>query len=217
MMKFFRRLIKWIWRGLLLLLLLILAIIVALQFPAVQTRLAAYVTAQLSARTGTEIAVSRVGIRLPRSVSLKEVYVEDMQADTLLYAGELNIDVYLSALLRNHVEIRTLNLRDATVYMTRLEPDSLFNYDQLIRAMGSDPGGEVRVDNDASIPERQASNGHPGEEEPLAEPTVKQDPTGASTWTFDVGAVRLDNLRFRYADYFSGLDVQLQLEHIHTP
>jgi len=214
MMIFFRRLIKWIWRGLLLLLLLIVVMAVALQFPAVQTRMAAYVTAQLSARTGTEVTVSRVGIRLPRSVTLKEVFVEDMQADTLLYAGALHIDVHLGGLLRNHVQIRALNLRDATVYMCRLEPDTLFNYDQLIRAMGNDTGGEAAVENDVAMPGRHASNGNYEETAPLVEPT--EETQDASTWTFDVGALRLDNIRFRYADHFSGLDIQLQLEHIHT-
>ncbi len=216
MMNFFRRLIKWIWRGLLLLLLLILGIIVAFQFPAVQTRLAAYVTAQLSARTGTEITVRRVGIRLPRSVSLKEVYVEDMQADTLLYAGELNIDVYLSALLRNHVEVRTLNLRDATVYMTRLKPDTLFNYDQLIRAMGSAADDSGGSHNDAVVADSHLSNVQQGDTAHLPDQSAKKDPNSAPAWTFDVGAITLDNIRFRYADYFSGLDFQLQLQQIHT-
>ncbi len=213
-MIFIRILLRWMWRVLLLLFVLMLAIVVALQFPVVQTRLAAYVTAQLSARTGTEVSVSRVGIRLPRSVSLKEVFVEDMRKDTLLYAGELNIDVHLCGLLRNHVKIRTLNLRDATVYMTRFKPDTLFNYDQLIRAMGNDPGAMAVDEYDSAITDSHLIDGNHLEAVPLAEPTEQtQD---VSNWTFDVGALRLDNIRFRYADYFSGLDLQLQLKHIHT-
>ncbi len=127
MMKFVRGLIKWVLRSLLILFLLIIAVLFALQFPAVQTRLAGMVTSHLAERTGTEISIDRVGIRLPKAVSLKGVYVEDMQADTLLYAGEINIDVHLPGLLRQHVEVKQLILRDATVNMLRLDPDTLFN------------------------------------------------------------------------------------------
>ncbi len=216
MMKVIRRLVKWMLRGLLFLFLLIMAALVALQFPVVQTRLAAYVTTELSARTGTEVSVGRAGVRLPRAVSLKEVYVEDMQADTLLYAGELNIDVYLSGLLRSHLEVRILTLRDATVSITRLEPDTLFNYDKLIRAMGSAEGHGADGHDEAAWDDPHASNVWHGDSSPCVGQSEQQDAPGGSPWTFDVGAIQLDNIRFRYADYFSGLDVRLQLEQIHT-
>ncbi len=216
MIKFIRRLIRWLLRGLLFLFFLIIAIVVALQFPAVQTRLAAYVTTELSARTGTEISVGRAGVRLPRSVSLKEVYLEDMQADTLLYAGELNLDVYLSGLLRSHLEVRTLNLRDATVFITRLESDTLFNYDKLIRAMGRVEDHGADGHDGTAWDDPHASDVRHGGSAPSVGQSEQQEEPDATPWTFDVGCIRLDNIRFRYADFFSGLDVLLQLEQIHT-
>ncbi len=197
-MRFVRKFIKWFLRGLLILLLLVFLIIVALQFPAVQTRVANVVTRELASRTGTGISIERVGVRIPKAISLKGVYLEDYKADTLLYAGELSLDVQLFGLLRNHVDVKEIALRDATVNLLRSEPDTLFNYQILLNAMSGDPATQPQSGYESTDEEM-----HPDSDE-------------AAPWTFDVGNIRLDNIRFRYADYFSGIDLLVAMEALHT-
>ncbi len=199
--------------GVFLLLFLLLA---ALQFPAVQTYLAGKVTQNIAKRAGTEIFVKRIGVRLPGAISLQGVYLEDHKADTLLYAGKINIDVRLLGLLRNHVGVQRLQMSDVTVNMLRFTPDSLFNYDTLIRSIAGEQPDRSAFSSGAT------ENGYlPGNKKMPASSRLSQKPDDPSPgedshWTFDVGNIDLKNIRFRFADHFSGLDLSVQLDELQT-
>lgn len=179
------------------LLLLIVLLLIALQFSAVQTFVARKATEIISERTTTEVSIERIGIKLPKAISLRGLYVEDMQRDTLLYVGELTIDVRMLALLRNNVNVNKLELKDATVNITRLHPDTLFNFDYLLMALSGE-GEEAFHETEVIAPDDDSA------------------PAKATPWGFAVDVIRLKNIHFRFADHFAGMDMQVHLGEFQT-
>ena len=67
---------------------------VVLSLPAVQTRLAQYVTERINRDFGTDIQIERLRVSLISwNTALKEVYIEDYRQDTLAYIRELNTSI----------------------------------------------------------------------------------------------------------------------------
>ena len=67
---------------------------VVLSLPAVQTRLAQYVTERINRDFGTDIQIDRLRISLISwDTALKDVYIQDYRQDTLAYIRELNTSI----------------------------------------------------------------------------------------------------------------------------
>ena len=67
---------------------------VVLSLPAVQTRLAQYVTERINRDFGTDIHIDRLRISLISwNTALKDVYIADYRQDTLAYIRELNTSI----------------------------------------------------------------------------------------------------------------------------
>ena len=174
---------------------LFLLMAVLLLLPGVQTFVARQATQVISGRTDTEISIERIGIRLPGRVGLRGLYIEDMQGDTLIYANKIDVKVRILSLLRNRVMIDQLSLADATVNIIRTKPDTLYNIDQLIQAIAGGPEN--------------------GEENEILQAEKKTDDAAQkSAWTFDLGRLSLDEIRFRLADHYMGMDLALSIGHL---
>ena len=92
--------------------LVFILLLVLLRIPYVQTQIARVVTSQLSKQTGAELHIDRVGINFTDRVVLKGIYAEDLQGDTLLYAGVIDIDIGLAGLFRRTIDVDRLMLED---------------------------------------------------------------------------------------------------------
>ncbi len=134
-MKKIKRLIKYTAIALFVLLLLIT---VLLALPPVQTFIAKKATSFLAEKTGARISIGKVAIRLPDNLSLKEIYLEDLQSDTVLYAGNLKVNISLFGLLRQKISIDNVLLEDAVVNVIQDKQDGKFNFQYLIDAFASD-------------------------------------------------------------------------------
>jgi len=106
-----------------------------LQLPVIQTFLAGKATAFLAARTGGKISIAQVAIRLPDAVNLKGIYVEDLQNDTLLFAGTLKVNISLFALLKQKVLIDDVLLKEAVLNLHEDFRDSSYNFQFLVDAL----------------------------------------------------------------------------------
>ncbi len=217
--KYVRLIFRWLLRIALTLASFLLLLAIALQFVSVQTWLARMFTKELSIHTGTEISVDRIAIRLPGTLNLKNVYLEDHLGDTLLFVGELDLTISLHALLKNHVQVRKLQLNDATVNLMRVETDTLFNYDRLLRSITAKnhhttDSGQYET-NTGSLPYRQKDPARNSDNDRPADPVRKDDNQHGndekSPWTFDLDRTGLINTRFRYADHVSGIDLYVFL------
>lgn len=118
--------------------LLVLAIALFIQIPAVQLKIAKYATAWITDKSHGRVEIDDFRIKFPKTIVLKGFYLEDLAKDTLVYVGELKINLSLSELLHQKVQIHSMDLENAVVNINRAKTDSLFNYDYLLAAFSSE-------------------------------------------------------------------------------
>jgi translocation and assembly module TamB len=185
-------------------LLLVVVALVTVQFPGVQTRIAERFARQLSEQTGTVIDIDRVAIRLfPGTVVLRDIYIEDIHGDTLLHAGRIYADLTLTALLRNRAHINSIEIDDLTAYITRTDPDSVFNFQFLADAFAGTP------DNNGI----NGNNGSGGRRPPAGNNNDSGDGNGFSLF---LDRVNLQNINILFEDHFSGIRLTGSLGSLQT-
>ena len=98
------------------------------------------VTKRISHYLGTEVSVENTQIKLFNRVVLKGVYVADFNADTLLYAGVLDIGIRGYNPVTGLIRLGDVSLGDGKFHITA-NPDSTTNLGQLLDKIG---GGEKK-------------------------------------------------------------------------
>ncbi len=180
--KYLKLSLKWLLRLIIGLVLLFLLLAVLLQFSPVQTFVSRKVVSAFSQRTGTEMSLQKISLRIPFGVGVKGLFVEDQLGDTLVYAGNVKVDINMLALMRNQIKVKNISLNDITANIIRLEPDTVFSYAFILQALsGKDKAAPDQPDTVSS---------------------------GPSPWQFQLGKIEIINARVRFADYFSGIDLQ---------
>ena len=164
---------------------LLVVIVIALQTPFVQNYIAQQAVRQLSDRLGTSINVENVRIRIPRTVDIGRLYIEDQKQDTLWYSETITVELDMFGLLRNKITIHSLLLDNVTARVSRTAPDERFNFDFIPAAFaGDEPDNEKRDEN----------NGSPVD--------------------ISVNTVTLKNIRADYNDETGGDTVHLELDEL---
>ncbi|HRP56019.1 hypothetical protein, partial [Agriterribacter sp.] len=168
------------------LLLFFLLLVGLILLPPVQQFITGKATGYLEKKLGTRVSVGRLYIGLPKNIVLENVYLEDKQQDTLLYGGNIKVDVSMvDLLLGNGVNINTVSLQNITAKVKRELPDTVFNFQFIIDAFASkDP--------------------KPG------------DPADTSATAISIGAIQLDSIRLLYKDAVTGNDAEAALDHFET-
>ncbi len=137
------KIIKTIFNGLGIFLVLILGLIFLLYFiiqqESVQTWLVNKATTALSEKTGTNISVGKVRIKFFKTISLGDVYVEDMNGDTLAYIRNLDSKLAYINPFTSKFHFNSLALEGVRANIYRTENDSTFNYQFLIDALKGKP------------------------------------------------------------------------------
>ena len=101
-----------------------------LSLPKVQTYLTQKAAALLTAATGAPASVKSVELRF-RDFVLNEVLIRDLNSDTLLYVRQLHIRPALKGLLKKKIDVRSLRLEEAKVFLHRGAKDEEFNFENL--------------------------------------------------------------------------------------
>jgi hypothetical protein len=115
-------------------LLIIVILLFLIQTPYVQNIVRGKAETYLSRKLHTRVQIGGLAINFPREVRLKDVYVEDLQKDTLLSAGSVDVNLRMWALLHSHLDIREVGLSDLTAKIKRRSSDSSFNFQFIINA-----------------------------------------------------------------------------------
>src|SRR5436190_3278636 len=89
------RLLKIIFRALVILIVFLFALTFILYIPSVQTFVVKKIIQSVHEKTGAELSIGSVRIAYPKTVNLRDIYIEDQHKDTLLYLQTLKIDVDL--------------------------------------------------------------------------------------------------------------------------
>jgi len=167
---------------------LVILIAVSLNIPAVQNFVKDKAIGYLKNKTKTEVSLESIKIALPKDVVLNKFYMEDKKGDTLLYAQRLAVDISLLKLLSNTVEINNIELEKIRANVTRIDPDTTFNFSFLVDAFMSE------------------------QKKPEAE--VEKDTT--STMKFSINKISLKDIGIVYRDDVAGNDVSVRLGEFET-
>ncbi|MES2267359.1 MAG: translocation/assembly module TamB domain-containing protein [Bacteroidota bacterium] len=164
---------------------LVLLVVVLIQVPAVQNFAKDKAVTFLQNKIHTKVEIGHISLGLPKLLVLEDVYFEDQKKDTLIAGDKLKVDITLLKLLKNKVEINEINLEGITANISR-GPDSLFNFDYIIKAFAGEQKKEVKP----------------------------EDTT--STMKFSVDKIILDKINIKYKDVTTGNDVKFLLGHFDT-
>jgi len=181
--KYIRKSLKillWVIAGIII---LVVLIAVSLNIPAVQNFVKDKAIGYLKKKTHTEVRLESIKIALPKDIVLNNFYIEDQKKDTLLYAQKLSVDISLFKLLSNKVEINNITLEKIRANVTRIDPDTAFNFSFLVDAFMS--------------------------EQKKPEDEVAKDST--STMKFAIDKVNFSDIGIVYRDDVAGNDVKLHL------
>ena len=163
--------------------LLFILIFLIIQIPAVQNKIVQSATSFISTKTHTKVEIGHVSISFPKSVVAEGLYLEDLNQDTLIYAGKAKINIALYNLFKNKIDISSFALEDATIRLHSTITDPEFNYNFLVTAFSDTTNSATK------------------------------DSQTASKWTFSLGDVSLENVRFTYHDEYAGMRVFAALKN----
>lgn len=169
---------------LLALIILVFLILLFIRSPWGQDVIVDKAVAYVKEKTGTEVSIDRLFITFAGNVSLEGVYLEDQQADTLLYSRSLETGVALLPLIKNGaIHVSKLDWEGLRANVSRDEQSGKFNFDFLIEAFQSDTTTveAVETDSTSSLPD------------------------------IDLGPIHLKDFNLSYVDGLMGVEGQFQL------
>lgn len=140
--------ILWIIGGIIALFMLILFL---LRLPSIQNYIAGKVTHYVEGKIGTPVSIGYINIDFPKKLVLENIYVEDQSKDTLVAGKSIAVDINMLKLLKNTVEIQSLEAQGITAKIRRTLPDSAFNFDYIVKAFASEKESEPTADTTSAL------------------------------------------------------------------
>ena len=162
---------------------LVLLVFVLIQVPAVQDFGRKKTVSFLQDKLKTRVEIKKLSIDFPKLIVLEGVYFEDQKKDTLIAGDTLKVDISLLKLLKNQVEINEIDLRGITAKVDRTMPDSIFNFDYILKAFVTEQAKDV----------------------PPADSTAGLK--------FSLDKINLDRIKVSFKDAVTANDVRFQLIH----
>lgn len=132
-------------------LLLIVLIFILVQTPPVQNFARKKIEGYLEGKLKTKVDIGKLYIGFPNTVSLQNVYVEDLQKDTLLSGGRLAVDISLFKLISGELEINEIHLENITAKIKRQLPDTTFNFQFIVDAFAPKKTQTVQPNDTAAM------------------------------------------------------------------
>ncbi|MEO5674717.1 MAG: hypothetical protein ABIQ74_08720, partial [Chitinophagales bacterium] len=123
--------------------LLLAGLVIALQFPATQNYITQKAIHFISDKTHTKVTLGGINVAFPKSVVLKDLFLEDQQHDTLLYSHRFAVDIDMMKLFSHHIELNAIDVENLTSHVSRSKADSSFNFDFLIKAFVKEPPADT--------------------------------------------------------------------------
>lgn len=107
--------------ALLSILLLLTSIYILIQVPVVQQWLGQKITSTLSKELKTTVTLDRIGFSLFNKISLEGLLILDQQQDSLLYVGNLRLNVTDMFIFREQAELKSFEICDAKLQLQRTD------------------------------------------------------------------------------------------------
>lgn len=203
-----KKILKYTFRTLLVILLVLMLVPALLYIPAVQNFVRGKAVGYASRTLGMDLSVERLRLSFPLRLSVDNTLLTD-KGDTLLSCGHLSLDVAVWPLLRKEVAVRSLELaklaahyRDSTAGMDLKVAAGQFAVNDCRVGLPAKTVGISRIaltDGDVFLNTAESA------------PAEKADSAAALPWQIDVGKLTVANLAFgmRTAPAVTDLSVRL--------
>lgn len=166
---------------------MLIVLFIVLQFPQTQKFLVDKATSYLSTKIKSKVAIGEINLAFPKSILIKEIYVEDLHHDTLLYSHSLKVDLNLWEVFSHKIYLNTIDLDGLTAHVHSEFPDTNYNYSFILDAFTS----------------------------PAVDTSVVQ-PESGTPWDFSIKNVTLTNSIITYHDTLGGINAALKLNNFNT-
>jgi len=154
--KFIQKFFKYSGITIGIILILVIAILLFVRSPWGQNILVGKATTFISKKTGTIVSIERLYITFKGDLSLKGLYLEDLEGDTLIYSKTLETGISLIPLIKSgDIEVSKLEWQGVTAKIKRDSVSQNFNFNFLLEAFISEPEKEeetVEKDQPQSFP-----------------------------------------------------------------
>ncbi len=128
------------------LLTLVLLLFIFINLPVGKRVVRNQVQSYLSKKLKTKVEIGSVDYSLPKWLKIENVYIEDQQKDTLIFGGELSVDLNMLKLIQGNTDIKKVALKNILLNVNRAEKDSFFNYQFIIDAFSGNQSSTTNKD-----------------------------------------------------------------------
>lgn len=109
---------------------LLITAVLLVRIPSIQNRIAQKAITYLEEQIGTNVELKSITIDFPKKIVIEGLFLEDLEKDTLLYAGRIGVDAAMLRLLSNEISLSQIEIENAVINIKRA--DSAFNFDFII-------------------------------------------------------------------------------------
>ena len=203
-----KKILKYTFRTLLVILLVLMLVPALLYIPAVQDFVRGKAVGYASRTLGMDLSVERLRLSFPLRLSVDNTLLSD-KGDTLLSCGHLSLDVAVWPLLRKEVAVRSLELAKLAAHYR----DSTAGIDLKVAA-GQFAVNDCRVGLPAKtvgISRIALTDGDVFLNTAESAPAEKADSAAALPWQIDVGKLTVANLVFGMRTAPAATDLSVRL------
>src|SRR5450432_212012 len=147
----YRRAARLFLKILLVIVILLGLVIVLVQTPYVQNIARQKAQAYLSKKLKTKVVIGKLYIGFPQTVELGNVYIEDLQKDTLLSGQSIKVNVNMWKLIHSDIAIKKIELEGITAKIKRQLPDTAFNFQFIADAFAGSPGKKQTTEDTTAL------------------------------------------------------------------
>ena len=116
---------------------LIMLVLILIQTSFVQNFARKKVVGFLQNKLHTKVEIGKLDVDFPTTLSLQNVFIQDLSKDTLLYGNELKVNMDMVKLISSNIDIKKIELNGIVAKVKRLPPDSVFNFQFIVDAFSS--------------------------------------------------------------------------------
>lgn len=128
----FSRLGRLLLKLLLVIAVLLMLVIILVQTPYVQNLARKKAQEYLSGKLKTKVEIGKLYIGFPNTIELGNLYIEDLQRDTLIAGKSLKFELDMWKILHSNIAVHSVELEGITAKIKRQLPDTSFNYQFII-------------------------------------------------------------------------------------
>lgn len=125
---------------------MIFLLFIIIQLPAFQNFARIKIITVLQNKIGTGVDIKKLYITFPNLIILEGICFEDRNQDTLLAGDAIIADISIIKLFKKQLQINKVDLQGITIRIQRTLPDSVFNFDYILKSFIKDPDKPIASD-----------------------------------------------------------------------